>query len=277
MHLIFSNTKFFHFSVALFYQYLLVPFLSAYLKWRFPNLKKVIIRNSLIEKTTFDAFLSDIDLTFVIDDNSDTKELFLSFLKFKRFFIMLDVPEIYEQHEYQKLKIIQSEWTNDYICFSWYFRKLNWTLAEMQKASTEFEEFKKQRSLKNSLIKISKKEDFKTPFTIQDFPCFERFKISATGHKTICYWSQYLETASGKGLQLHLNQEEFEFLNSLMPGEPVDEKFGSKDIKEVKSALQFHELYLCKSTVRSRLALSKDVTPWIGWIEHLHKQLGLNP
>ena len=276
LHLIFAKTHFIHLAVAYSYQLIVVPVLSTYLKFRFPNLKKVIIRNSLSEKKHFDAFLSDIDLTIVIDDHSDAKKILLAYLKLKDYFLMLDQPEIYEESEYQKLSAIQASWVHEFIQFCWYFRKINWSLFETQNSTNEFEIFKKKRSLLKALSKISSRTSYESPFTLQDFPCFDRFKVSSPEPKSICYWSQYLETASGKGLQLLLNQKEFNFINSLMPGEPIAEEFKTQQLIEVKSALQYHELYLCMNTVRSRTALSKDVTPWIGWIEHLHKQLGIN-
>lgn len=259
------------------YKYALVPLITSYLKFRFPHLKKVIVRNSLAEKNNFDAFLSDIDLTLIIENKSETKQILLTFLKLKTIFIMLDQPEIYEENEYQKLSELYSTWTADFIRFTWNFRKINWSLAELESSNNEAEKFKKLRSIKKSLSKISHLTDIKTPFILQDFSCFTRFKnLSHQDNKTICYWSQYLETSSGKGIQLLLDANEFKLLNSLMPGEPVEVRFNIPDVLQVKSALQYHELYLSMNTVRLRSALKKDITPWTEWIEHLHKQLGIN-
>ena len=278
LHKVFGKTPGINFIFNSFYRYVIFNFVKLHLHFFFPNLLAVIYRNSVIKPHDFSAFLSDLDITLVIKDDSDPLPILRAYLKLKKVLIMLDYPEIYFQREFDHLSSLLNQDTNKLIDLFWHIRKINWNLDSLKANSDELNLIKKHRSIKKSLQKIlvnpeeiSKDYSFK----IEELNHIRKFVPEDKADKTLCYWSLFLETNHRDHIKILLTTGQYPYFNSLMPGEIVPKKIKNlinQDYLMNKSALEIHEIYLCKSVIRLNLARGETIeaqSRWLDWIKHL--------
>jgi hypothetical protein len=116
----------FSITIHFFYIHFLIPSIKALLKTRHRNLIDLKIRNSINEKERFNLFLSDIDTTLVIENETDSSLLIKDFLMLRHFFIMLDLPEIYTLDEYKIIEELKNRESWKLIELCWNIIKINW-------------------------------------------------------------------------------------------------------------------------------------------------------
>lgn len=279
LHEKFGNFYHFNFIVLIFYRNILVPLIKLYLKASFSNLIDVRYRNSLCTPRLFNAFVSDIDIDLIIEDNSDYQALLKSYLDIKSFFIMLDYPEIYFQSEYVQLQKIKKDHA-DLINLTWNIRKINWNLDSLESSPDELNRIKKIRSLKKSfsIILKNKKSNQANIYNLEDFKVFSDFVPRDDSPKTLCYWSFFLETNKKNHIKLLATASQFPYLNALMPGEDIPQNLRSNLSNEYlsnKAALEFYELQLSKSSMRLSLSQSRGTAELKKWIDYLEKRSGV--
>ena len=278
---VFGDVKLIDFFVLSFYKYIIYPLVKYYLQISFPELLSVKYRNSIDSLRNFNAFLSDLDITLILKDDSDPIPVVQSYLKLKKIFIMLDSPEIYFKKEYDLLNTFKKENCLPLIDLFWNIRKINWNLDSLHNNPDEFNIIKKKRSITNSLKKITgidQEIHQDLIYAIEDFTAVDEFIPADTSAKNLCYWSFFLETNKGNHLKIEMTSDQFYFLNSLMPGEPISEKIKddvSSKFKKNKAVLEFHELYISKSSIRLLQAKGQSTSHVLKWSDYLEKKLGL--
>ena len=267
--------------VSSFYKHFLFRFIKIILKIKHSNLIDMHYRNSVSSALAFNAFLSDIDITLVIENKSDFRSIIKTYFKLKSFFIMLDSPEIYYKSEYEYLSSLkeQSIWT--LIDFTWNIRKINWSLDTLIETNNQLTKIKKLRAIEKSFKKIipEKLINNKNEYCLTDFPALALFIPKSDKKSNLCYYSFFLETNKSNHIKLLATTDQYEHMNSLMPGEQITFSISSSALDDNylknKIALEFYELYLTKSTSRLKLAHNLDTTPLIEWITYLEKKLGV--
>ncbi len=265
--------------VFYFYQNILMPVIKKYLLLRFSFLKEVHYRNSVLTPQNFNAFLSDIDVSLIIEEESDETLLIKEYLKLKSFFIMLDFPEIYTLAEFTKMNFMKIENCWDLNDFCWNFRKINWCKDELQLTNHALTTIKKKRAIKNSLdrIQLAAADDVDA-YNLESFKTLNQLIPSDNNPKTLCYYSVFLANTKPWNLKILVSSKQYEWLNSLMPGEHLTDSVtlsASQKYLKNKEALEFRELYLSKSSIRLKRVLKEDVTSWINWVIYLEKKLGV--
>lgn len=255
--------------VRLFYIYILLPLLSLCLKFKFKNILNIEIRHSLLDKHNFNAFLSDIDLTIIIKQNSSSKEIIQFFLSLKRFLIMLDTPEIYEEQEYALYKAIKESIYWGIIHTLWSIRKINWNYQSLLEDPSEYNTIKKLRSIEISLNKILIAPKLTKNFPISDFkflaplnsskPC-----IDTTDH--VSYVSRFLETNLSNSIQITLPFNEIASFNELMPGE----EYSGVNFK-LKQSISEYEILTTSASIRIDEALLINSQAKHDWLNKLKK------
>lgn len=266
----------FHQIVRQIYLVFLIPAVSFYLKSKHKNLVKVSIRNSALKNESFNALLSDIDVSLVIQEE-DKGELVKTYLRLKKFLPMFDSPEIYTESEFNRLQSLKPL-EQELIEFCWNFRKINWSLDEINgMKKSPLVKIKKQRAISKALFKMGLSEDLLDELIIPVNHSATLMKfIPPSSQYSVCYYSQYLETTKANHLKLLIGHEQFATLNCLMPGESIPENirpFLSVEFVDAKLAIEYHELYLSKSAIRLRSAQLLDISPWMGWITFLEEKL----
>ncbi len=271
-----GNNSFFKESVRFFYLSCFIPVLRNYLKGRHPALKNVVIRNSLFDKKHFNPFLSDVDITLVIQDGFNSKKLIQDFLKIKKIFIMLDYPEVYSESEYKTLLEIQQKSSWKIIDVIWNIRKMNWCLSSLQNQADELTILKMNRSIEKSLSKIlrSEKKPSRKQFFISDFKYFEILFNTELKNINVSYNSGFL--GNQKGLMiLELSRVQFHFLDSLMPAEKLYEPLKEQMTPfylECKLSLALFERLITLSSIRLKEAQNESTESlhqWLSWQEHI--------
>ena len=91
-----------------------------------PSVSSLYYRNSITTPEFFNAFLSDLDVSIIIRDESDLTNLVRTYLKIKSFLIMLDNPEIYTEKEFNHLKLLKDSNLLPLAEFTLNFRKISW-------------------------------------------------------------------------------------------------------------------------------------------------------
>lgn len=275
-HLSLGRSQLFNQLVQKLYLSILVPALSYYLKKKFLNLKELIIRNSLTEKS-FTALLSDIDVYLIIEDGSNSKDLINTFLRLRKFFIMLDSPEIYTESEYRQLFDLKtkSEW--QLINFCWNIRKINWCHKKLVQNKDRLTVYKMNRSIKASFRKIMNKPYSinQSIFHLNDFKYLDQIVPNESDSGSIlCYTSPYTAMTNHPFVILEMSPVQFQMFNSLMPGEQVSKGFPSTPaFQELKRSLTLHELLLSRSAIRLKEAAETDCSEHRGWCSTLEQYL----
>lgn len=276
----FGKIQPFNILVMMFYRYIIFPFIKIYLHLFYPNLVRIAYRNSVSSIENFNAFLSDLDVTLIIRDDSNPTPIIKSYLNLKKYLIMLDYPEIYFEKEQKILDSFQKNQSNKLVELCWNIRKINWNLDSLDEQSDKLNTIKKNRSIRNSFRKIlqSNKENSDYLFDIEVFSYINEFIPPDYSEKNLCYWSMFLETNKKNHIKIMLTTKQYYFLNSLMPGEVIARNV-KDDISAAffqnKTCLELHELYLSKSSVRLKEAIGHNPAPVQEWINHLEKKLGL--
>ncbi len=275
-----GDIKVLNYLVSSFYKHIIFQFIKIILKLKHPNLIGVHYRNSVSSTLTFNAFLSDIDVTLVIEDNSDFRSVILTYFKLKSFFIMLDSPEIYYKNEDDYLSSIREQPTWKLVDFTWNIRKINWSLDTLRDTNNQLTKIKKLRAIEKSFKKIisDKLINNKNEYNLMDFPALTAFIPKSDKKSNLCYYSFFLETNKINHIKFLTTTDQYEYMNSLMPGEQITSSISSSlddNYLKNKIALEFYELYLTKSTSRLKLAHNLDIAPLLDWITYLEKKLGI--
>lgn len=280
LYINFGDVKLLNSFVAFFYKNFIFRFVKFLLKMKHDNVTDVLYRHSINSNQSFNAFTSDIDVTFVIKDGTEFHTVIATYLKLKSIFIMLDNPEIYSQQEYQHLSTFKESSLWNLIDFSWNIRKINWSLDTLRETNNHLTKIKKERAIKISfqrLLQTSLIND-KNEYQLSDFPALRTFIPPSSSEVNLCYYSFFLETNKSNHIKLMASTNQYEYMNSLMPGEHLSPALSSTLSDEYlknKNALEFYELYLTKSTIRLHLTLKQDIAPLINWTNYLEKKLGV--
>ncbi len=266
--------------VIFIYRYVLFPLVKAYLHLSHTELLKVEYRHSVNSFQNFNAFMSDLDITLIIKDDTDPQPILKTYLALKKYFIMLDYPEIYYQKERLILDSFKLDGSLRLVELCWNIRKINWNLSALKAEVDEFNIIKKKRSISISFKKILQSPGFNHSniFNIEEIKYINEFIPSDSSEKSICHYSWFLETTKSESIKILVSAKQFPFFNSLMPGEIISEDIAasvSKAYLQTKASLEFHELYLSKSSVRLKIAIGHDPAPVLVWIKFLERKLGL--
>lgn len=255
-------------AVRFFYIYILIPCLIFLIKAIFKNVIKIEFRNSLTDEKHFNAFLSDIDLSIIIENQTSSLHILKFFLTLKKFLIMLDTPEVYFESEFNQLRQINSHKYSGVILTLWSIRKINWCGQSLLNNDSLFNKIKKNRSIKISLNKILSINNFKDTYSLEDFKFlsslpFLQIKSSAS---LILFSSLYLETHETSRIKLYLSDEQTKAFKSLLPGEIGIGEY------ELKNLIALNEILLTKASVRIDEALSISTEEKLKWINKLESQ-----
>jgi hypothetical protein len=234
--------------VRFFYVNILTPILFNFLKWRFSNIKDIHLRHSVTEKKSFNAFLSDIDLTIVIENDSSSTNILKYFFQIKKILLMLDYPEVYYVDEYELLKKIQNNPSWNIIYTLWCIRKINWNYKSIASDDSLFNKTKKERSIAISCEKIFKECNFPLEkLELHNFKFLANLDIfdAEISSDKIYFQSQFLETNLPSSIQIYLSPSNCLRLKSLLPGE-IDQYH----VGELKKFIQLYEILITKASIR---------------------------
>lgn len=261
-----ANWSLFHQLIRLIYLSLFLPVLIFITKNKFFFVTKIIPRNSLLEKKRFNAFVSDIDLTIVILENYEAKNLLKYFISIKKYFPMLDIPEVYFESEFKDFLEIDKSTSATIVDVFWHIRKINWNLQKLQRERSYFEKDKIKRSIGHSFKKITQSPPLDNILEFKQINLISSF-VSNSLTSNICFLSPFLETSNEHSLKIILNNEEFKLLNYLMPDQPLQE-----DYRELKAAVIKHEKLITIASIRIDEALGKSSANKKNWLEFLKGQ-----
>ncbi len=252
------------------YIYILIPILSFYLKLKFKNVVMIVTRHSVNEMSYFNAFLSDIDLTIVIRNNSSSKDLLKHFLLLKKILIMLDSPEIYSIDEFEQLSAIKNSAFWEVVYTFWTIRKINWNYKSLHDDRSELNQIKKNRSIEISLSKIlSRKPSDSKVYSLKDFKSLIFINDQLPNTK-IDDWqylcSSFLETHLPNGIKIKLEKEHFTKINSLLPGEAAQ-----GFLIELKKLITQYEILITKASIRLDEAMDVECNLKREWILKLEE------
>jgi hypothetical protein len=267
LHTHFKNFKLFHNFIRKFYLLILIPLVVFYLKSKFKNIIQIYPRHSILDANYFDAFFSDIDLTIVINDNSDYLQILKMSLTIKKFLKVFDHSEIYFASEFEQLHKLKQSPHWDVVFTLWSIRKINWNYKSILKNPSAINIYKKQRSIQISFSKILSKEiSINNEYFLSDFRYLKEFVI--LGSPCCNFSSPFLETDEPRGIRLMLNEYELKKFKALMPGE---EHFEEK--KELKNCITNFEILITKASIRTDEALSILRPAKREWLAKLEKQI----
>jgi len=270
-----GQTAFLSKQIQWFYIFLLYPFVRKVLLWRNRNLADVILRNSTLSNS-FHPFFSDLDITLVVESDQGVEKILRDYFFLKKIFIMLDTPEVYTVSEYQKLKQLSETKAWDLVNFFWHFRKINWNKKALLSAKDPFEILKLTRSIEKSQNIILKENPRDKNLTLKHFVILDELFQATSLVKVCCYYSDYLENNFSQGFHIELSRKQYEFLNSLLPGEDIIEEIQEKVSQKylnAKEAVFYHELFLSKSALRVREFQKLSLENHRQWINYLEGRI----
>jgi hypothetical protein len=225
-------------------------------------------RNSILDPDLFNLFFSDIDLTIVIQNDSDYLKILQHFIKLKKILIMFDLPEIYSEQDFIHLEKIKKGPHWGVIYTFWSIRKINWNLKSITDNASSFNKIKKDRSIKISLLKILNTEKLLTNYYyLSDFKYLVDF--TSKGDKYCEFNSFFLETVHSSSIKLMLNEKEKSKFFSILPGEEYFE-----ENMELKNSITNFEILITKTSVKIDEALGLNNLDKHLWIKKLEQQLG---
>ena len=265
-------------TTLILYKNFLFPLIKRYLKHKYPNILKIHYRNSITTPEHFNAFLSDLDVTIIIKEESDFISPISTYLKLKSYLIMLDSPQVYTEKEFEHLQTFKKPHLYPLLEFTFNFRKIKWSTDSLILAPYGLNKIKQLKSIKKSFSKILITEALKDDniFNIEDFSALKDLIASDNSTKNICFWSNFLETSRPGRLQLLMTTKQYFYFNALMPGETISTSIKdsiSLEFIENKIALEYYELYLSKSSFRLSSAQNHDVIALTEWITYLEYKL----
>lgn len=262
-----------------FYLKFLIPILRIYFLSKYKNLVDIVTRNSINDSKSFNIFLSDIDTSFVIRDETDATKLIQEYLRIKKLFIMLDSPEIYSVSEYEEyIQVINSpSWK--FVDLFWNIRKINWCKIQLARDSSELNKIKMIRSIEKSFDKIfHKKKSFEQRcFAIKDFKHLNLLMDTEQRNLAICTYSNFLANNNNIGIFLELSREQYMIFNSLYPGDELtslNNTHNTEILKACKRNIENHERLITLSSIRIRNARGECSIAHRNWLKHLEK--GIN-
>jgi hypothetical protein len=192
--------------------------------------------------------------------------------------VILDLPEIYTEEEYLRMEDlkIKPEW--HLIDFCWNIRKINWCYQSLLQNSNKLNSAKMNRAINASFKKILKEgvTNQQASYSLKNFKYIDQIFPIDSNQPRVCYSSKFTATIGNPKIILDLSLSQYVFLNSLMPGEVVDETIKNKVstfFMQNKSALLLHELYLSRSALRIKKAQGVDYTEHLKWCSVLEEHL----
>jgi hypothetical protein len=258
-----------------FYAYILYPFIRKILLLRHRTLKDVILRNSTLSDS-FHPFFSDLDITLVIEKEDELKKLLRDYFFLKKIFIMLDTPEVYTTDEFHHLGQLKKSKAWELVEFFWHFRKINWNKKALLSARDPFEILKLTRSIQKSMNLVVRENPGTKNYSLKNFNVLDQLFHANPLMKVCCYYSDYLENNFSQCFHLELSRRQYEYLNSLLPGEDLIDEIKEKvsvDYLIAKEAVFYHELYLSKSALRIRAFQKLPLENHQRWISYLEGRI----
>jgi hypothetical protein len=150
-----QNDSFLHEWVRQFLIYFEVPALRFFLKLALSDsLSQMIIRHSLLEPQGFNVFMSDIDITLIVKQNSDIPKALKVFYDLKKIFLNLGEPEVFTQQEWEQQMALEEPEFNKIWANLFQVRKIFWQKTKQEKTSSPYEIAKIQRGLEKSYSKL---------------------------------------------------------------------------------------------------------------------------
>lgn len=259
-----------------FYLKILIPMLRIYFLSKYKNLVDIVARNSINDNKSFNIFLSDIDTSFVIRDETDAARLIQEFLRIKKFFIMLDSPEVYTVSEYEEYIQVISSPSWKFVDLFWNIRKINWCKIQLARDSSELNKIKMIRSIEKSFDKIfHKKKSFEQRcFAIRDFKHLNLLMDTEQKNLAICTYSEFLANNNNLGIFLELSREQYMIFNSLYPGDELtslNNTHNTEILKSCKRNIENYERLITLSSIRIRNAKGECSLAHRNWLKHLEK------
>lgn len=259
-----------------FYLKILIPMLRIYFLSKYKNLVDIVARNSINDNKSFNIFLSDIDTSFVIRDETDAARLIQEFLRIKKFFIMLDSPEVYTVSEYEEYIQVISSPSWKFVDLFWNIRKINWCKIQLARDSSELNKIKMIRSIEKSFDKIfHKKKSFEQRcFAIRDFKHLNLLMDTEQKNLAICTYSEFLANNNNLGIFLELSREQYMIFNSLYPGDELtslNNTHNTEILKSCKRSIEKYERLITLSSIRIRNAKGECSLAHRNWLKHLEK------
>lgn len=265
---IFGQVNFLNNTVRLFYLNISIPLFASFLKLRHRNIIKVLPRNSIYEREHFNAILSDIDLTVVIQDNTDTVQIIKTFLLLKKFLKMFDMPEVYYKSEHERIDFIKNHTNWNILNTFWHIRKINWNLKSLRSVKTKIHNLKLERSIKKSFYLITGKPVIRNTIYLNDLIHLKSFAL-AVPNGTVCSYSPFLETDKETSLKILLDRKEYANFNYLMPDQKL--WIGHENLKKL---IMEYEIYITLASLRIDEARNITSNEKLQWAKVLRDQIG---
>lgn len=264
--------RMFHQIVLFFYIYCLFKPLRLFFLKRFPELKDIVLRHSILESQSFNAFFSDIDTTCIFKDGSETAEVIRAFERIRKILIMFDRPEYNTESEIAALEKVKGseEWKLVEIC--WNLRKINWCRHSALARKGFVHQYKMERAIRRARAKILLHDRGQKSIQIQDLKYLSVLIPKTSAPVSLCYFSTFTENVKGQELLLEMSAEEFNFFHYLMPHDYVPSPWCENEkLMKHKKALTYHELFLSRSALRVKQALGEPTKEHEIWCAHLEK------
>lgn len=259
-----------------FYLKVLLPLLRTYFSLKHKNIVEIVSRNSINDNKSFNIFLSDIDTSFVIKDDTDATKLIQEFIKIKKIFIMLDFPEVYSVSEYKEYVQLINSSSWKFVDIFWNIRKINWCKIQLARDSTELNKIKMIRSIEKSFGKVfhMNKSFDQRCFAIKDFKHLDLLMDTEQKNIAICTYSDFLANNNKLGIFLELSREQYMIFNSLYPGDELTSLNNTHDteiLKSCKRSIENHERLITLSSIRLKKAKGESDLAHQNWLKLLEK------
>lgn len=154
-----------------------------------PKLHAIIPRHSLTEESGFNLFVSDLDLTFVLQNEQEIPRFLQRYDGLKNIFINLGEPEVLTQKEFKRILNIETPFFSSYWTYIFQLRKISWQLIKKTKSHNQLEEQKVERGLRRSLNKLNS-----LSLQIQLDDIFAKLPEVQSTSLEFPYYCQYLKT-----------------------------------------------------------------------------------
>lgn len=136
-----------------------IPLIKVLCKFLMPEGYRCIeFRHSLSEVGGFNIFMSDIDLTIIIGEETAVPEALKTFYGLKKIFPNLGEPEIMTVQEVESISEEEQSRFESIWTLIFQLRKISWQQEKMKNPNGAYEVAKVQRGLKKSMAKLKTRQ-----------------------------------------------------------------------------------------------------------------------
>jgi hypothetical protein len=248
------------------------------LNFQVPIIKTLIgahtlVRHSIREPYNFNLFYSDIDLTFILENENKIRNVLKRLHILKYFMPNIGEPEILLVNEYQNIISHESSLYRTIGQKIFQVRKLTWQYNKLSQTSNPYEMSKIYRGIEKTLNRLNTQTNRICLKSI--FPNCPKSKIRL--NLNYPFFSDYLECwieigECTKELSIICpNIEMADAFLQFIPGNKYEDQ--SLNHQGLKKYLSYFEIGKSMATFRTKKLEPKEHAQGIAWLETLNKQI----